>query len=38
MSTEIYEDILKELAKVAEVIVIKEKFMHMKFYTADERV
>jgi len=32
--TEIYEGILKELA---EVKVIKEKFMHMELYIADER-
>jgi len=34
-STEIDEDVLRELAEVAEVRVVKEKFMHMKLYIAD---
>lgn len=34
-SAEVDEDVLKELAKIAEVRVIRERFMHMKLYIAD---
>jgi len=34
-SAEVDEDVLKELAEIAEVSVVKEKFIHMKLYIVD---